>query len=150
MRIGILFILASVLFLLYAIEHGDGFVLLVWPAAGFALAGYAYLANKPSVFGKNANGTMRTPNVIVLLPYLLYLWGTWHVLRLVKSENAFDRIDGNLFVGRRLLADELPGDVKMVVDLTCEFNETDSPCSFFKEALHSGLEKRPCDPGFCA
>jgi protein-tyrosine phosphatase len=97
--------------------------MLAWASLSFGLVGLAYLFNKPELFGKNDSGKQNVISIFVLLPYLLYLWGTWRLLRLFKSENAIDQIDETIFIGRRLSKKELPEEIITVVDLTCEFAE---------------------------
>lgn len=125
MKIGILFIITGILLANYAITCQSLFlsVILIWSSVSFGLVGFSYLFNTTLLFGKNREGKQNIINIFILLPYLLYLWGTWHCLRLFKSENAIDRIDENLFIGRRLFRDELPENIDTVVDLTCEFSE---------------------------
>ncbi len=123
MKTGILLIISGILLLCYGLLYGKFYLLFIWPAASFGIVGFAYLFNNPMVFGKNEKGKLNILNLILLFPYLIYLYGTWHFLRFVKAENSIDRIDENLFIGRRLSAGEFPDNIITVVDLTCEFYE---------------------------
>ena len=62
-------------------------------------------------------------SIAALWPYLLYLWAIWHLVRLLSREPPHNELSGGVFIGRRLLRRELPPDVDVVVDLTCEFAE---------------------------
>jgi hypothetical protein len=124
MKYGLLFAFVSIL-LLAKSTTGGAAVVLLWPALSFAIVASGYLILGPVVFGKD-NGRLPRLRVVLLLPYLLFLWSVWHVLRKLKSENAFDHVCDGLIVGRRLLPEELPEIVDLVIDLTCEFNECDS------------------------
>ncbi|MCA9113536.1 MAG: dual specificity protein phosphatase family protein [Planctomycetaceae bacterium] len=123
MKYGILFLTAALLMAVYASRQGGWMLLMLWPAASFGLVGLAYLFFGPRLFGKQADGTLRQTRVLLLLPYLGYLWTIWHALRLVKREPAFNQLSDRLLIGRRLLAGELPDEVDVVLDLTCEFPE---------------------------
>ena len=63
---------------------------------------------------------------MVLFPFLLYVWSAWYILRQVLRENAVDQLDERIYIGRRLLASEVPRTFDNVVDLTCEFTEPKS------------------------
>ncbi len=123
MKIGILFTASSILLLFCGISDGNLYLLLLWPSASMGIVGFAYLFNNQKVFGKNEKGKLGIFNLLFLFPYIIYLSGIWRLLRLLKSENAVDRIDENLYIGRRLLSAELPDNIITVVDLTCEFSE---------------------------
>ncbi len=45
----------------------------------------------------------------LLLPYLLYAWGLWHLWRLATREPPFHELGDGITLGRRLLPRELPG-----------------------------------------
>jgi len=97
--------------------------ILLWPGLAFIIVGLAYGTNRPSVFGKTQSGRLGPFNTILLLPYLLMVWSFWHLLRLVKTENAHDQITPTLTIGRRIYPRELPTEVDAVVDLTAEHPE---------------------------
>jgi hypothetical protein len=111
-----------------------GFVLLMhhfpsavfvwtWCLASFALvsAGYAFLG--VGVFGKRQSGEMLAVFKILNLPYLLFAGTVWYLWRLLSREDAYNEVNANLIVGRRLRPHELPGSLDYYVDLTAEFEE---------------------------
>lgn len=61
---------------------------LLWTAASFAAVGLAYLFDHRGAFGKRSNGTLATPHVIILAPFLLFTWSVWHLARLLSREPA--------------------------------------------------------------
>ncbi len=123
MKYGTLFSLIAILLAIYALRNAGWYLLLLWPAASFCIVGGAYLHFGHRVFGKRTDGSMSRLAVVVLLPYLVYLWTIWHVLRLVSSEPPIGVVNDSVLIGRRLLSRELPADIELVVDLTCEFSE---------------------------
>jgi len=108
---------------LLAVTLSGWYLLLLWPALSCIAISLAYWPFGTRVFGKRLDGTMRASSLIVLLPYLAYAWSAWHVLRIVLREDCQNQVTDNLTIGRRLLASELPKDIAVVVDLTCEFFE---------------------------
>ena len=97
--------------------------LLLWPAASYLTisAGYALLG--AGVFGKHLDGTMSPVAFVLMLPYVAGSWLIWAVTRLVSSEPPCSEVSEGLWIGRRPLARELPHEVGLVVDLTCELWE---------------------------
>ncbi len=122
MKYGILFLILGMLLGWSAIQDG-GWLLMLWPAANCLIIGIAYVGRLPQLFGKRANGSMSPLTTFLLLPYLSYLWFLWHILRRVQTENAFDHLNDQLVIGRRLLFREMPSEIQNVIDLTCEFRE---------------------------
>lgn len=102
--------------------RGAGWI-AVWPGVSFALVGCAYGGLGPSVFGKRCDGRLPVGRSILLLPYVLLAWASWAAVRRVTSEPACSEVAPGLWIGRRPVARELPPDVKLVVDLTCELWE---------------------------
>lgn len=123
MKYGILFSTVSALLIAAAIMHQGWYFLCLWPAISFGVVAVGYLVVGPGVYGKTETGVLSFPNTVLLLPYLLYLWGVWYVVRLVKTESAYDQLTENIYIGRRLLAREFPEFIDHVIDLTCEFTE---------------------------
>lgn len=123
MKYGVLFSLIAILLTVYAATAGGWLLLLIWPAISFGAVASAYFGLGPRVFGKRPNGTLSLISIVTLLPYFLYLWAIWHAMRLVSREPAFNTLTDSVLIGRRLLFRELPEDVDVVVDLTCEFVE---------------------------
>lgn len=123
MMYGILFTILGGSLIFQAVSLQGVFWILVWPGASVGAVGLAYLGLGPGVFGKRPDGTMAWYAVVLLLPYLTILWLTWHLGRAVSGEDCCNEIVPGIFVGRRPLADELPKEVTLVVDLTAEFPE---------------------------
>lgn len=123
MKYAIIFGTVSLMLLAGGAIHPDVRWILVWSALSFGwiAAGYAGLGSR--VFGKRANGTMPLLLKILNLPYLMFTWGTWHMLRLLSREAPYNRVDENLVIGRRLMGNEVPDTFDWYVDLTAEFEE---------------------------
>jgi protein-tyrosine phosphatase len=94
-----------------------------WPGIAFVAVGVAHILNVRSVFGKRADGTIGKFHMTALLPFLAFTWATWHLVRATTREPMIHSLTPELWLGRRLLATELPVDVDHVVDLTAEFRE---------------------------
>jgi hypothetical protein len=97
--------------------------LLVWSALSFGSVALGYAGLGTQVFGKGVDGRMSLPLKILNLPYLVYTSLVWHLCRLISREPAFNVIDDDLVIGRRLLAGEAPDGFDHYVDLTAEFDE---------------------------
>jgi protein-tyrosine phosphatase len=123
MKYGIYFTIVAALLFTLAFTLRGWYWIAIWPGASFFVVALGYLGCGPRVFGKGRNGRLRLASVILLLPYLLITWSTWHAARLLTREPPFNRIDDQILIGRRLLSHELPASVSHVVDLTAEFNE---------------------------
>jgi protein-tyrosine phosphatase len=123
LKYAILFGFAGASLSVLAVLRGGYFLILLWLALSFVAIGFAYSGSGPRVFGKRKNGTMAIGSLLILMPYLAYLWCVWHVLRIVLREDCQNQVSDTLTIGRRLLASELPDHVEVVVDLTCEFPE---------------------------
>ena len=125
MRIGTTFVIiglgllaaASVIYL--RTSHAAWWA-LAWPASSFLAVGGAYLANLPALLGKRPDGTLRIAHVIALLPFFAVTWMAWRLLRL-RGNAVFHQAAPRLYIGRRPIGNELPNDVRWVVDLTSEF-----------------------------
>ena len=96
---------------------------LLWAAISFGCVALGYAGLGARIFGKGKDGRITLAMKILLLPYLLYTWGVWHLYRLFSHENAFNRINDDLVVGRRLLLPEVPEDFDHYVDLTAELED---------------------------
>lgn len=103
---------------------------LLWLAACFVAVGVAYARGARGVFGKRPDGALAASRVLLLLPFLGLLWGVWHVARKLSREAPVDELSPRLRLARRLLPDELPADVVLVVDLTAEFHSSVSRCNY--------------------
>lgn len=123
MKYGLLFATVSTLLAAAALLHRGWQLLWLWPAVSFGVIAIGYLGAGPKVYGKSTHGVLSPFSQLLLLPYLLYLWTVWHVLRLVKREPAWHQLTDKVIIGRRLRSRELPCEIDHVVDLTCEFTE---------------------------
>ncbi len=123
MNFGIFFLVAAALLIAHVFIHRGFAFLLLWPALCSLIVGGAYLGLGPGVFGKRPDGSMKLGTVVLLLPYLLYQWGVWHLLRLLRKEKPYDELIPGVLIGRRLMPAEFPPGVTLVVDLTSEFPE---------------------------
>lgn len=115
--------LIAVIFEVWALEYPRASAGLLWLSLAFAWVAAGYAGLGPRVFGKRPDGSMAPLPRFILFPYLVYTGLVWHLCRLLSREDAFNRIDDDLVVGRRLLAREVPGGFDHYVDLTCEFEE---------------------------
>ena len=134
MKYGVLFVTVAVLLIVSALTQRGWKLLLLWPALSFGIVAIGYLHYGPIVYGKSTRGVLSPFSLLLLLPYLLYLWSIWYALRLFKREPAFNQLTDNVFIGRRLLSHELPRNINHVVDLTCEFTE---PIALRSTTYHS-------------
>jgi protein-tyrosine phosphatase len=75
------------------------------------------------IFSKKPDGTIPIWAKIIHLPFLAYAGVVWHVTRIISCENPYDKVEADIILGRRLLANELPEGVVNCVDLTAEFEE---------------------------
>lgn len=96
---------------------------LLWLAGCFFALGLAHLRNAPKLFGKRPTGAIAWWSWIAFLPLHLCLHAIWQLSRLFSREHPSDVVAPHLTVGRRLLASEIPADIAIIVDLTCEFPE---------------------------
>jgi hypothetical protein len=117
----LLFLTAAALFVVGAVLHGGAWWSALWPAMSFVGIGVAYLWAGPGVFGKRPDGTLPATRVAAMLPFLAYQWGVWSVLRLVLREPCCHQLLPDVWIGRRLLAHEVPTGIERVLDLTAEF-----------------------------
>lgn len=102
--------------------HGAVAALLAWTAFACALAAAAYARNAPGVFGKR-DGRLVWWRTLPTLPYLVAFWIGCALIRARRRLPVFDRVAPGLYVGGRIRGDELPDDVALIVDLTCEYSE---------------------------
>lgn len=120
---GIFFLLIAAQFFVEAALLGGYFWIFAWPGVSFGIVGLAYLGLGPGIFGKRANGSLFWLSTLLLLPYLLLTWLTWHLVRQTSREDCYNEVAPGIYVGRRPLPGELPHEVSLLVDLTAEFPE---------------------------
>jgi hypothetical protein len=121
-----LFLLLGLAQIAIAASHGGWAWLTAWPGISFIAVGAAHAGIGPSIFGKRPDGTLAIPNVILLLPFLLFAWATWHAQRLCSRGPAAQEIVTGVWLGRRVLPSEAPAGVTLIVDLAAEFPELPS------------------------
>ena len=100
-------------------------LLFAWVALSCAIAGFAYAANRPDLFGKRT-GRLDRLRVALLLPYLLAFRLACWSMRTWRRTPALSRVTPELWVGGRIDADDLPCDDPVVLDLVCEVDEPEA------------------------
>jgi protein-tyrosine phosphatase len=103
-----------------AFMHRGWWRLAAWPGVSFLVVAAAYAGGGPRWFGKGAGGRFAPWAWLLLGPFILFTWLTWHAARLLSREPAGHEVAPSVWVGRRAARHELPPDVRLVVDLTCE------------------------------
>lgn len=98
----------------------------VWCGLSLICVGVSYLFGSPSIFGKKSDGGICKVNFVLLLPYFLYVWGVWYIMRLINKEEKYNYLDTGIWIGRRLVGNEVPDNIELIVDLTSEFAELKS------------------------
>jgi protein-tyrosine phosphatase len=121
MKYAILFGLLGLALLYLAWGQPAAGVVLAWAGVAFLVMAAAYAGLGVRVLGKRADGSLPGWSRAVLFPYLLSSWGLWEAQRRLRREGPCSRIAPGLWLGRRPFADELPPEVRLVVDLTAEF-----------------------------
>ena len=121
MRYAVIFICLGVAFIALAVQTGGWGWLLLWPGLSGVLVGLGYAGLGARVFGKRRHGGFATWALIVHLPYLFMTLAVWYLIRWTIPENAADEVAPGLWVARRPLCREIPGDVRCVIDVTAEF-----------------------------
>ena len=112
---------------LASFSHPFAFVSL-WVALSLFVLTFAYLTSSTWVLGKKSDGQMNLASLVVLFPYLCFVWGFYHFKCLVQRRNepAWHQIRPGLYIGRRPRRGELPPATQRVIDLTSEFCEEPS------------------------
>jgi hypothetical protein len=123
MKYAITFGLMSLLLFALGVVYPSARWFLIWSALSFGSVALGYAGLGPRVFGKGHDGRISLPLKILNFPYLAYTWLVWHLCRLISREPAFNVIDDDLVIGRRLLAGEAPEGFDHYVDLTAEFED---------------------------
>ena len=121
-KYGIVFtLLGSVLLGLSFDQHLVPAVLLAWCGVCFVILGMAYFTNNAAVFGKRPDGTLRWPESLLMMPYLLLAAVVWRVQNLFTDKCPWSGVAPNLYVGRRCSLAQLPPNTSGVIDVTAEF-----------------------------
>ncbi len=85
MKYGIYFLVLAALMLSIAFQFGGWCLIMIYPALSFAIVASGYLGIGPRVFGKRSNGKRRLIATVVLFPYLLLAFATWHLVRIISE-----------------------------------------------------------------
>lgn len=123
MRFGFLNFLVGVALITQAFSLGKIGYLLFWLGTNFLLLGTAYFRRNPFIFGKRPDGTLPILRSIAFFPLHIYSHLFWHLLNSLTREPKISTIDNKVWIGRRLVRDELPPQVETIIDLTAEFRE---------------------------
>mmetsp|Transcript_31242 Transcript_31242/g.42941 ORF Transcript_31242/g.42941 Transcript_31242/m.42941 type:complete len:247 (-) Transcript_31242:55-795(-) len=135
-HMGYLYLLVSTLALYLTIfevwESRWFFFLLLWVSLAFGLVScgfFRFFGVSEDIIGKRKDGTLPLWSMVLFFPWLLPVNIVWHLSCLYHSrfENTFDEVFEGIYVGRRpRSAADIPENVALVVDLTCEFAADDS------------------------
>lgn len=130
-RFAVIFAAAGAALIPSAFSLGGPAWLALWPGVDFVLLAAIYGANRPEWLGKRADGRMGATHVVVLGAYFLFTWAMWHLFRRITSEPACHEVAPGMYLGRRPLGRDLPGEVNTIIDLTAEFPRPrfDHPCA---------------------
>lgn len=115
--------LLGCLLVVYGVIESGWMCLSVWLGADFLVLSVAYGCGAHGVFGKRPDGVLPLGSRIFFLPFLIYTWLVWHLVRLVSREPMRNVVTDRLVVGRRLLDSEMDVEFENYVDLTAEFIE---------------------------
>ncbi|MTC38242.1 hypothetical protein GKR70_06790 [Providencia alcalifaciens] len=89
----------------------------LWPALALAFVTLGYLGAGASVFQKTAEGHVSPSAILVLLPYRLIAWGTYHYY--AKRCQQPSIVNEKIVLGGRPL---YPLQTQAVLDMTCEWS----------------------------
>lgn len=121
-KYGIVFTLLGIVLLGLALDQGlVAMILLAWSGVCLVVLGQAYFWNYPAIFGKQQDGTLRWPEQLLMMPYLILAAATWWVQNLFTDKCPWSGVAPNLYVGRRCSLQELPPSTSGVIDVTAEF-----------------------------
>lgn len=98
-------------------------IFLAWLGTNFAIVGAGYGGLGAKVLGKRKDGAISSFNLVLLLPFFLLTWTVWHLGRWLSRAEPCHLIVPEIWLGRRVLARELPENITLLVDLTAEFAE---------------------------
>ncbi len=121
-------VLALLLALLAAAGSGVEALGLLWASLSATSVSIAYAGAGDAVFAKErSTGRIPWHRKVLLMPYLLLTWASWHVLRLALRQPPFAELESGVFIGRRLHPHEYPKGLRSILDLTHEFDERRPP-----------------------
>jgi hypothetical protein len=107
---------------LTAAAPGPARWLALWTAGACFAVSVAYATNRPGVFGKR-RGRLDPVRALLLLPYLAAFRIACAFMRLGRRAPVWEEIAPGLYVASRIGPDDLPPDLELLVDLTCEYSE---------------------------
>ncbi|MDB6053218.1 MAG: hypothetical protein JWN25_741 [Verrucomicrobiales bacterium] len=102
---------------------GVGGFLIAWMGICFCITGIAHAIGRHAIYGKQGNGKLTPWGWLLFFPFLSFTHFTWHVMRWISREPKISKVNDELFIGRRLLANEVDLRVANYLDLTAEFAE---------------------------
>lgn len=123
MNHGRLLALLGVSLVVLGIFERGWFFILSWLGLNFLQLATAHARGNQHVFGKRPDGTIPWFSCLMFLPLLLMTIAVWHLIRWISREPAFNVVNENLTIGRRILPKECPDTFSNFVDLTAEFSE---------------------------
>ena len=120
MKYALVFLVASLMFMVLALAFQGLAWMLLWPALNLVCLAYAYAANQAQILGKKPDGRLRTGAVLVYLPYFALTWLCWSAYVRLLSEAWSHEVAPGIWVGRRPSPQHIPPNA-LVVDMTAEF-----------------------------
>jgi len=123
MKHALIYAIAAVVQLVLALWLQGWALALLWTGLACLLVSLAYAGLGARVFGKRPDGRLAGWAWVLLLPYLGFTYALWKLKRRCSTETLYDEVVPGLWIGRRVLGDDLPDGVQVIVDLTCEFAE---------------------------
>ena len=94
----------------------------LWLGASLVFVAFAYKDSNAQRLGKRRDGSFSLLSNILLFPYLFLIRVAWIQYRYTKGKVPFHPLVDNIWIGRRLLKDELPEGPAMMIDLSYEFS----------------------------
>lgn len=99
-----------------------GMILLAWSFLNFSIFSLAYGLNKPAyILGKNRDGEISTPLLIINLPWLSVTWFVFQIQALLSKENKIDNICGTNWCISGFPGLSYDSGFELIIDLTAEF-----------------------------
>ncbi len=123
MLIGILLLGVGSACAVFITDGGPGSYLRGWVSISAFVMALAYISSWPRVMGKRPDGVVPWYRSALLLPFVLFTILMGNLKAWFGREPVFDEMVPGIYVGRRCSGAELPADVEVVVDLTCERTE---------------------------
>lgn len=116
------FALAGLCVYALGLTSGAARWLWLWPTLSATVFGLAYAGLGPRAIGKQPGGRLHPALRLLHLPTLLLGSAVWHLQRVLGREAPLDEVAPGVWVGRWPYPSELPPEIGLVVDLTCEFS----------------------------